>query len=256
MWRLLFLALISTAANQVAAETVRVYAAVSLTHALQEIASVYDSTTGDHVVFNFAASNVLAQQIQAGAPADAFVSADETKMDGLEKRGLLLEGTRRSLLSNQLVIIVNTARPAPVTRPEDLTATGIRRLALADPDIVPAGIYAKAYLRSRGLWRDLTDKIIPTEDVRAALVAVESGNVDAGIVYTTDAAISKRVRIAYVVPVAEGPPISYPVAALRSGRNPEGGRRFAAHLASEGALSVFRAHGFRVVDPVATTAPR
>lgn len=235
------------ASNRAAAAPVRVFAAVSLTNALQEIAAAYADSGGGAVIFNFAASNVLALQIQAGAPADIFIAADDAKMDALEQRGLLLAGTRRTLVSNQLVIVVNAKHPAPVTRPDDLAQAGVGRIALADPDIVPAGIYAKSYLQSRRLWRTVSPKVVPTEDVRATLVAVESGNVDAGIVYRTDAATSTRVRVVYPIPLLEGPRIAYSIAILRGSRDLTAARHFVAQLESSAARVILRAHGF-IVD--------
>ena len=125
-------------------------------------------------------------------------------MNGLEKRKLLLPGTRKSVLSNTLVIVVPADSNLKIAGPTDLAAPSIRALALAEPQTVPAGIYAKEYLRKQGLWSKVIDRVVPTENVRAALAAVESGNVDAGIVYKTDAGISKKVKIAYEVPTRRG----------------------------------------------------
>ena len=120
------------------------------------------------------------------------------------------------------------------------------RIAIAEPTSVPAGIYAKQYLGKLGLWDKLADKCVPTENVRAALAAVESGNADAGIVYETDARISKKVRVAYAVPVAEGPKISYPVAVLKDSKHSAGAKQFITHLASDAGLQVFRKYGFLI----------
>jgi molybdate transport system substrate-binding protein len=233
------------------AAELNVFAAASLTDALQEIAAVYEKAGGDRILLNLGASSTLARQIQEGAPADLFLSADEEKMDGLEKRGLLLAGTRKSVLSNTLVIVV-PAVPAdgglPIASPQDLAGPRIRAIALAEPQTVPAGIYAKEYLRKLKLWSKVIDRVIPTENVRAALAAVESGNVDAAIVYKTDAGISKRVRVTYEVPRAEGPKISYPFAVLKESENPEAARRFLAYLGSKPALDIFRKYGFLILD--------
>jgi molybdate transport system substrate-binding protein len=229
------------------AEELTVFAAASLTEALQEIGDTYEhQQPGTHLVFNLAASSILAHQIQEGAPADVFFSADEAKMDGLEKKGLLIAGTRRSLLSNSLVIVVRRDSRTSLFSPADLLDSRVGHIAVAEPQTVPAGIYAKEYLEKQGLWSNVVDKIVPTENVRAALVAVESGNVDAGIVYKTDAAIFKSVRVAYEVPATEGPQISYPVAVLKGSRQIEPAKRLVGFLESEAALTVFRRYGFLV----------
>jgi len=220
------------------------FAAVSLTDALQEIAATYEKSSGDKVLLNLAASSILARQIQEGAPADLFLSADEAKMDQLERRHLLLAGTRKSVLSNTLVIVVPADSNLKIDSPQDLATAKVRALALAEPQSVPAGIYAKEYLRAQHLWSKVIDKVIPTESVRAALAAVESGNVEAGIVYKTDAMISKKVRIAYEVPRAEGPKISYPFAVVAGSKQQAAARRFLAYLESPAALEVFRRYGF------------
>jgi molybdate transport system substrate-binding protein len=204
------------------------------------------------VVFNFAASSTLARQIAEGAPADLFVSADEAKMDDLETRGALVEGTRRGLLSNTLVVVMEADSKLVLTRPRDLTGAAVRLLALAEPRSVPAGIYAKEYLERAGVWGQMIDKVVPTDNVRAALAAVEAGNADAAIVYKTDALRSRRVKVAYEVAGADAPRIAYPLAVVASGRNVEGGEAFARFLASPEATAVFRRYGFLVPQALAT----
>jgi molybdate transport system substrate-binding protein len=234
------------AAVPATAAEVTVFAAASLTDALKEIATAYESATGDKVLFNFSASSILARQIQEGAPADLFFSADEAKMDGLEKSGLVAKGTRRSLLSNTLVIVVPVDSALKIASPADLATPKVRVLALAEPQSVPAGIYAKEWLKSQKLWSRVIDKVVPTENVRAALAGVESGNADAAIVYKTDAGISKKVKIAYEVPAASGPKISYPLAVIADSKHQEAARRLLAYLESPPALAVFRRFGFLI----------
>ena len=226
-----------------------VFAAASLTDALAEVARAYEATTGDRVRFNFGASSTLARQIREGAPADVFVSADEAKMDEVAARNLLVPETRRVLLANTLVLVVPNEGRVAVTRPADLVGPAVRRVALAEPATVPAGIYARAYLEQVGLWPAVAPKVIPAANVRAALAAIEAGNVDAGFVYKTDAARSTRVRVAYEVPTEEGPRIVYPVAVLRDARAPDAARRWVAYLASAEASAVFTAHGFLLPTP-------
>ena len=165
---------------------VNVYAAASLTDVMKEIASAYEKESGDKILFNFGASSLLARQIIERAPADVFISADEAKMDELAKAGLIATETR--------VIVVPSDSKRVIASPEELV-TKSQKIAVADPRAVPAGIYTKEYLTRLGLWQKLEPKIVPTENVRAALAAVESGNVDAGFVYATDAKISSKLRI-------------------------------------------------------------
>ena len=241
---LFLLVVVTLLAIAVRAADVTVFAAASLTDAFKEIARTYEPASGDKLVFNFGASSLLARQIKEGAPADLFFSADEAKMDELSKAGLIETGTRISLLSNTLVIVVAKEGGATVGVPADLAKTAIVRIALAEPQTVPAGIYAKEYLQKISLCKKIVDKIVPTENVRACLAAVESGNVDAGIVYKTDALISKKVKIAYEISVADGPKISYPLAVLKESKHAEAARRFATHLASTEARAVFAKYGF------------
>ena len=243
---LLALAMVAAAIVPARADDLVVFGAASLTDALQEIGAAYERSTGQHVVFNFGASNLLARQIREGAPADLFLSADEEKMDQLARKGLLLEGTRKSVLSNTLAVVVPEGSKLRLAGPSDLISPAVRTLVLAEPSTVPAGIYAKQYLRSVGLWSKLIDRIVPTENVRGALAAVEAGNADAGIVYRTDAGISREVEVAFEVPAAQGPPISYPFAILQRTRDPDAARKFLAYLVSPPALDVFRKLGFLI----------
>lgn len=244
--RLLLLAALLPAPGRAA--ELNVFAAASLTNALREISAGYEKRGGDRIVLNLGASSTLARQIQEGAPADLFLSADEEKMNGLEKRKLLLPGTRKSVLSNTLVIVVHEESSLKIAGARDLASPSVRALALAEPQTVPAGIYAKQYLRQQGIWSVVIDRVIPTENVRAALAAVESGNVDAGIVYKTDAQAAERVRVAYEVPRAEGPAISYPFAVLAGSTRPQAARKFLAHLESPEATAIFRRHGFLILS--------
>ena len=230
------------------AATVRVFAAASLTDSLKEISAAYQRQTGDKIVINFGASSFLARQIEEGAPADVFFSADDAKMDALEAKGLLVKDTRRSRLSNSLVIVVASDSVLKIASPKDLGGDEVRRIALADPKTVPAGIYAKEYLTKAKLWPAVATKIIPTDNVRAALAAVESGNVEAGLVYKTDAAISRKVKIVCEISGADAPDISYPMVLLREAMEPEAARKFLAHLASPEAGRVFAKFGFIVRD--------
>jgi len=234
---------------QCGAAEVRVFAAASLTDSMKEVASAYEKASGDKVVFNFGASSMLARQIEEGAPADIFFSADEAKMDGLESKGLIEKGTRKDRLSNSLVIVVAKENGAMIHSPQDLANPGIKRVALGDPRAVPIGIYAREYLEKLKLWEAIKPKVVATENVRAALAAVEAGNADASIVYKTDAAISRKVKIAFEVPVEQGPKIRYPMAMLKEAKEPQAAKSFFEYLSSEEAAKIFEKYGFVVVKP-------
>lgn len=230
------------------AADLNIFAAASLSDALTEISKTYAAKSGDKLHFNFGASSMLARQIKEGAPADLFFSADEAKMDDLAKNNLIAPETRHTLLSNTLVIVVHAENGASISVPADLARPDIRRIALAEPRTVPAGIYAREYLQQAGLWSKVSAKIVPTENVRACLAAVESGNVDTGIVYKTDALISKKVRIACLIPAGEGPKIAYPLAVTKDTKSAEAARRFAAFLDTPEARDVFVKYGFLAVE--------
>jgi len=226
------------------ATEVTVFAAASLTDSLKEIAANYEKQSGDKIIFNFGASSTLARQIEAGAPADLFFSADEAQMDRLAKRDLIDAATRQDRLGNSLVVVVPNDSPLVINSACDLANANVRQIALADPRAVPAGVYAKAWLEKLRLWPAIEPKVIPTENVRAALAAVASGNVDAGVVYKTDAAISKRVKIACEVPRADGPDIRYPMARVKGSPQPEAAKKFLDCLASKEAGQIFMRYGF------------
>jgi molybdate transport system substrate-binding protein len=223
---------------------ITVCAAASLSDALTEIGANFQAQSGIKVEFNFAASSTLARQIEEGAPADLFFSADEAQMNRLAKKGLIDPATRTTRLGNSLVVVIPNDSPLQIRSAGDLTNAGIKQIALADPRAVPAGVYAKAWLEKLGLWAAIGPKVVPTENVRAALAAVASGNVDAGVVYKTDAAISKKVKIAYEVPRADGPDIRYPMALVKGPSQPAAAKKFLNYLASEEAGQVFARYGF------------
>ena len=226
------------------ADKALVFAAVSTTDALQELAPAFTKATGHTVEFSLGASSDLARQVIAGAPADVFLSADEAQMDAVEKAGLIAPETRVDLLSNRLVVVVPADAKTKLSAPAGLR--GLKRLSLADPEAVPAGVYAKAWLVKVGLWKELAPKVIPALNVRAALAAVETGRVDAGVVYSTDAAHSKRVRVAFQVSEQDVPRIVYPAAVLTRGDATEAGRAFVRFLQSDTARKVLARHGFGV----------
>jgi molybdate transport system substrate-binding protein len=239
-----WIALMLLLAAPVGAEEVTVYAAASLTDALKEVAQLFEAETGHKVVFSLGGSNDLARQIKAGAPADVFFSADEAQMNGLEAAGLVKAADRVNVLSNVLVIVVPVSSTAKMKEPTDLLA--VKHLALADPQAVPAGVYARTWLESIGLWAKVKDQVVPTLNVRAALAAVESENADAGIVYRTDAALSKRVKTAFEVARDKGPAIVYPLAPL-SASTKTATPLLVRHLTSAAAREVYARYGFIVL---------
>jgi molybdate transport system substrate-binding protein len=235
------------AALQLRAATVMVFAAASLTDSLKQVAGDYEKSSGDTIVFNFAASGVLARQIEAGAPVDIFFSADERQMDAVAAKDLIVPESRHDLLGNSLVI-VTAPDNSTIHSATDLTNAAVQRIALGDWKSVPAGTYAKAYLEKTGCWGTVGPKVVQSENVRAVLAVVESGNADAGFVYKTDAAISKKVQVAYEVPPADGPKIVYPAAVMKESAQREAAMKFLAFLQSENAGEVFRKFGFMVLD--------
>ncbi len=224
----------------------QVDAAASLRDVLRELAPALESATGARPVFNFGGSSDLARQIVAANRADVFFSADEAWMDRVAAAGLVDPVSRRSPLSNRLVVVVPADSALEVHSAADLAPPRVRRLALAQPDAVPAGRYAKAWLEAQGEWSAVAGRVIPALDVRAALAAVGSGAVEAGVVYRTDAAISNRVRIAYEVPEGDGPRISYALAAMRDRPHLELARRVVAWLCGPEAGAAFERYGFVV----------
>lgn len=239
-------ALLGMVTGSAAASELRVFAAASLTDVMEAIAKKFESQSGDHIRFNFAGSNVLARQILEGAPVDIFVSADEAEMDAVSKSGLLVENSRHDLLSNKLVVIVPQGSGLELHSASDLANARFKRIALGDPRMVPAGVYAKAYLEKEGIWDSLRDKVLPAVDVRAALAAVASGDAEVGIVYKTDALISKKTKIVYEIPTERAPRILYPVAIAKDSQNLAEAEKFLKYLESPDAASIFTQYGFVV----------
>ena len=230
-------------------DRVRVSAAVSLTDPLERLAGDFERDTGTAVELNLAGSSTLAAQILAGAPVDLLVSADERQMDRVAAESLVDAGTRVVLLSNRLAVVLRADGPPAPHEPAELREPRFRRIAIGDPAGVPAGVYARAYLSSLGLWDALAPRMVPTRSVRAALAVVEAGDADAGIVYHTDALSSDEVAVAFEVPEDEGPAIAYPAAVLVDAPNPSGAARFLAYLRSTAARRVFGQAGFIVPGP-------
>ena len=225
------------------AETVlTVSAAASLTSALTKAQALYAQTQPDvKLAFNFSGSGVLQQQIEAGAPVDVFISAAAKQMDALEKKSLLLAGTRRDLLTNRLVLI-SSKNATGIGGLGDLVKPDVKRIAIGDPRSVPAGAYAIDVLGALGLAVQIEPKLVRMLDVRQVLTAVETGNADAGFVYLTDARLSEKVRIAATADTPS--PIVYPIAVIHDTKQPDAATAFADFLTSGPVRAVFETFGF------------
>lgn len=235
-------------ATPLAAREVTVFAAASLRTALDEVIAAYERETADEVVVSYAGSSALARQIQQGAPADVFLSANVGWMDSLEDAGLLAEGTRTDLLGNALVLVSGTPGDPVILGPEtDLVGLlDGGKLAMALVDAVPAGIYGKAALEHLTLWDSVAPQVAQTDNVRAALALVALGAAPFGIVYATDAQAEPRVYARASFPSDSHPPIIYPMAAL-DGQAQEA-LPFVSFLKTPEAKTLFESNGFRVLD--------
>ena len=226
----------------------KVSAASSLTDAMNELGPLYAAQGHAKPVFTYAASSVLARQIEQGAPADFFISADEAWMDYLGERKLIVVGARKSMLSNKLVLVAPAGKPLNITKIAPgfdlLGALGGGKLAMADPETVPAGKYGRAALQSLNVWSSVESSVVRADNVRAALRFVETGEAPAGIVYLTDQMADKaKVTLVGEFPPASYPKISYPQAAVRGGNEKEA-REFAKFLGTSEAKAVFTRMGF------------
>jgi molybdate transport system substrate-binding protein len=230
------------------AQELFVSAASSLTDAMKEIGGRYEKRNPDKIVFNFGASSLLARQIEEGVPADVFVSADEAQMDRLDRSGRIERGTRRDLLTNALVIVVRKDSPLAINDVSEIAGANISRIALADPQSVPAGIYAREFLIKAKVWERVRDRVVPAENVRAALAVVEAGNADLGIVYITDATLSNVIRIAFRVAPEMAPRIVYPGAIIANSSHREAATRFLTFLRSNEAAEIFQKAGFGIAQ--------
>jgi molybdate transport system substrate-binding protein len=229
---------------------VTVFAAASLREACDDVAALWRvEHPDDELVFNFAASNFLAQQIEATRAADLFLSADVEQLELVRRSGAIeIEGPPH-WLSNQLVVVAPASgKPVAVERAADLAGPQVARLSLAHPQAVPAGKYARKWLESEGVWESVEARIVPGVDVRAALAAVESGACELGVVYATDAALSDRVRVVFRVPREQCPPIEYSIAALRGPAPSPLTAQALAHFLSPAADACFERRGFAVPD--------
>jgi molybdate transport system substrate-binding protein len=242
-WMGLFL----VSARLAARPTVRltVSAAASLRDALTVIDQDFERQRPDVAIApNFGASGTLQLQVEQGAPVDVFISAAPQQMDALAAKNLVLGDTRANLLENELVLIAPKDSKV-VASFADLKSADVHVIAVGDPRSVPAGTYAQQVLTVMGIYDTVKSKMTLATDVRQVLAAVETGSAEAGLVYSTDAAISSKVRVVMDAPAGTHQPIVYPAAVLRSSMNPDAAREFVKYLASPAARSVFAKYGFR-----------
>lgn len=238
---------VSLAGQALAADKVTVFAAASLTNALEEIAAQYKKTHGTDVVSSFASSSVLARQIEQGAPADLFISADQQWMDDAVAKKSMIDSTRYTLLGNDLVLIAPRSDSAkPVTINDQTNWKSLlkgERLAVGDPDLVPAGIYAKEALQKQGAWSSVSPALARASNVRAALALVERHEAPYGIVYGSDAVASKKVQVVGTFPEDSHKPVEYPVAIVND-RDNAAVKAFYNYLKGPEAAAVFKQYGF------------
>lgn len=246
--RAMALVLVSGATVAQAAD-VTVFAAASLKNALDSVIADFQKETGKQVVVSYAASSALARQIEQGAPADLFISADLDWMDYLQERGLIRRETRRTLLGNRIVLVA----PATTAKPLELkpgalgAALGNGRLAIANVQSVPAGRYGKAALGSLGLWAEVSGRLAEAENVRAALTYVSRGEAPLGLVYETDAKADPNVAVVARFPDSSHPPVVYPVALTATSKSHQA-PIFLDALRSRKSADVFARQGFTMVE--------
>ncbi len=248
--RLLLAAALATATGPALADEVVVFAAASLKTALDGVAADYQAATGNTVTISYAGSNALAKQIIEGAPADIFFSASKSWMDEVEKAGLVADGTRGNLLGNTLVLVAHGKDAAPVelTQGTDLKSLlGDGKLSMAMVDSVPAGQYGKEALENLGLWTTVEGAVAQSENVRAALALVATGEAPYGIVYASDAVADENVSVVATFPEDSHKPITYPAALLKSAADPAD-KAFLEALSAAAADAKFTEQGFIVLN--------
>lgn len=229
-------------------DTLTVSAAISLTDALENIKSLYRQNHQNiTITYNFAASGSLQQQIEQGAPVDIFISAASKQMDALEQKKMLITETRTNLLANSLVLIA-PKNNSIILSFQDLINPKVNKVAIGEPKSVPAGQYSQELLRNLKIFDRIQPKIVYSNNVRQVLTYVETGNVDAGIVYITDAKQSKRVQVVATAAANLHSPIVYPVAVLKRSKNPAIAREFVQFLSSDRARAVFEKYGFKMAS--------
>jgi molybdate transport system substrate-binding protein len=231
------------------AQELTVFAAASLTDAMKDVSTLWVQAGHPPLRTSFASSSILARQVEQGAPANLFASADEKWMNYLAEKDLIASDTRQDLLGNDLVLVVPADKPLQVTIGQGFDLARLLgpngRLAVGDPSHVPVGIYAEQALRKLGVWDSVAQNLARTDTVRSALLLVERGEAPAGIVYATDAKVAKGVMVAGIFPAGSHDPVTYPFAVTKSGDTPEA-RALLTFLSSPQARAVFMQRGFKV----------
>jgi molybdate transport system substrate-binding protein len=224
-----------------------VSAAVSLKDALGEIQQNYAKKNPNvKLFFNLGASGNLQKQIEQGAPADIFISAASKQMDELEAEGLVTKSTRKNLVENKLVLIVQKDSTIVLNKFDEIVQDSVKQLAIGEPETVPAGQYAREVLTKLGIWDEVKGKAVLAKDVRTVLAYVETGNAEVGVVYRTDAASSDKVKIVAVAPEGSHKPIVYPAAVLTSSKQPQAAADFLDYLFDPASKAVFEKYGFEM----------
>lgn len=239
-----------TATRAQAAADLTIFSAVSTTGAMTEIGKLYEQKTGKKLLFSFGATSTLARQVERGAPVDIFLSADHVWMNYLQERNLIDVSTRTELIGNSLVLIAPAKSDFSIKIKHDFKLAEMlkgKRIAIGDPDHTAVGIYAKEALKNLGVWEQVEPMFARADSVRASLAMVERGEVAAGILFGTEAAISKNVRVVDIFPANTHKPISYPVAILAKGKANEA-KNFIAFLKTKDAEMIFQKFGFKLLD--------
>lgn len=237
--------------KQAESVSLTVAAAASLKDAMTEASTVYkEEEPNVTITYTFGSSGTLQQQIEQGAPVDVFISAANKQIDALESKALVEAGTKTNLVGNEVVAVAPVNATTTIEDFRDLGSDKVQQIGVGAPESVPAGEYAKQVLSSLGLWDQLQPKLVFAKDVRQVLTYVETGNVDVGIVYGTDAKISDKVKVVARSPVGSHTPVIYPAVVIKGSKNPEAAKEFVQFLAqSDRAATVFAKYGFTKITP-------
>ncbi|MGI6491092.1 MAG: molybdate ABC transporter substrate-binding protein [Pelotomaculum sp.] len=223
-----------------------IHVAASLQDAMVELEPIFkEQHSNVTLTYNFASSGALQKQIEEGAPADFFISAGKSQMDTLQQKGLLVDSTRKDLLRNELVLI--GGKDSQLTSFEDMTSDSVEKISIGAPETVPAGQYAKEVLTNMNLWEPLQPKMVLAKDVRQVLTYVETGNVDAGLVYRTDAMTSSNVKVIAAAPAEASKPIVYPMSVIKATKHQQEAEAFEAFLTTDDAVNILEKYGFKVI---------
>jgi len=222
-------------------------AAASLKDAAEELKEIYMTKHPEvKITYNFASSGTLQKQIEEGAPVDVFISAGKQQMDALAEKGLIVEETRQDLLSNEIVLITQSDRN--LAGFDDLAGSDVEKISIGTPESVPAGKYAKEALVSMGLWDKIQSKLVLARDVRQVLTYVETGNVDAGLVYSSDTFTGKGIKIVAAAPAGSHEPVVYPMAVVKGTKHPEEAKAFIEFISGNEAAQIFIKYGFKPLN--------